>query len=321
MTNKEKYREFCKTEKNIPIFSKDWWLDSVCGENGWDVILVEKGQEIYASLPYYKTKKVIFDIISMPKLTQTMGAYIKYPKNQKYEKKLSYEKDVINKLVEKFPKVDMFSQNFHYNFKNWLPLYWQGFEQTTKYTYVIEDLQDKSEEQLLFEFSSKYRNKIKKAKGEVVVKKNLSLDEFYNINMKTFDRQKILIPYSFDFLREHDKILSVKGRREIFYAMDAKKRIHSALYLTWGDNSSYVHMLGENPELRKSAAGVLLIWESIKHTKHVLKLDNYDFEGSILENVEKVRRNFGATQKPYFQITKINSKLLKIRKLIKEIFK
>ena len=37
MTNKEKYREFCKAEKNIPIFSKDWWLDSVCPENKyWD---------------------------------------------------------------------------------------------------------------------------------------------------------------------------------------------------------------------------------------------------------------------------------------------
>ena len=57
MTNKEKYRKFCEKEKNIPIFSKDWWLDSVCGENAWDVVLFEKGGEIWASLPYQKTKK------------------------------------------------------------------------------------------------------------------------------------------------------------------------------------------------------------------------------------------------------------------------
>lgn len=30
MINKQKYRNFYKQEKDIPIFSKDWWLDSVC---------------------------------------------------------------------------------------------------------------------------------------------------------------------------------------------------------------------------------------------------------------------------------------------------
>ena len=29
MTNKEKYRKFSKKEKDIPIFSKDWWLDAI----------------------------------------------------------------------------------------------------------------------------------------------------------------------------------------------------------------------------------------------------------------------------------------------------
>jgi hypothetical protein len=43
MANKQKYRKFCKKEKNIPVFSKDWWLDAVCGEENWDVAIVEKG--------------------------------------------------------------------------------------------------------------------------------------------------------------------------------------------------------------------------------------------------------------------------------------
>ena len=43
MTKKEKYQELCKYEKSIPIFSKDWWMDAVCGEDNWDVLLVEGG--------------------------------------------------------------------------------------------------------------------------------------------------------------------------------------------------------------------------------------------------------------------------------------
>ena len=43
MSNKSKYRNLCTKEKTTPIFSKDLWMDAVCGENNWDVLLVERG--------------------------------------------------------------------------------------------------------------------------------------------------------------------------------------------------------------------------------------------------------------------------------------
>ena len=48
MSNKDKYRLLCNTEKNIPIFSHDWWLDTVCGERKWDVLLIEQKGRIQA---------------------------------------------------------------------------------------------------------------------------------------------------------------------------------------------------------------------------------------------------------------------------------
>jgi len=320
MTNKEKYREFCKKEKDIPIFSKDWWLDSVCGVDNWDVVLVEKGGQIWASWPYLLKKKFIFKISTMPPLTQTLGIYIKYPEGQKYHNKLSWEKEIINELIEKFPKVDFFSQNFHFSFTNWLPFYWKGFCQTTRYTYIIKDLILKTEEDILSNIDSSYRNKIKKASKTIKIKDDLNIDEFYEINKKTFLRQNLNIPYNFNFLKNHDEILKEKNRRKIFYAIDSNGNIHSSLYLTWDDFSSYVHMVGEDPELRKSGAGILLLFESIMFTKKVLKLSEFNFEGSMIENIEIVRRSFGAIQKPYFNISKINSKLLKIGKCFKGVF-
>ena len=142
LTNREKYIKFCKKEKNIPIFSKSWWLDALCKEKNWGVALVENGNGIMASMPYYIKKKMIFTIITMPKQTQTMGPYIKYPDGQKYEKRLSFEKKIINELIAQLPKVDMFIQDFHYNITNWLPFYWAGYKQSTSYTYVIEDISD-----------------------------------------------------------------------------------------------------------------------------------------------------------------------------------
>ena len=70
MTDKEKYRRLCAQESDIPIFSRDWWLDTVCGQDHWDVILVEKIDKIIASMPLYRVKRLGFQVLAMPALTQ-----------------------------------------------------------------------------------------------------------------------------------------------------------------------------------------------------------------------------------------------------------
>lgn len=129
------------------------------------------------------------------------------------------------------------------------------------------------------------------------------------------------MPYSQSFLEKHHKILQDNNASKIFYAVDEQENIHSALYLTWDSTTSYVHLVGENPELRNSGAGILLIWEAIKYTAEQLSLDYFDFEGSMIESVERVRRDFGAVQTPYFSISKTNSKLIKTYRFLKEIRK
>lgn len=317
MTNKEKYRAFCKEEKDIPIFSKDWWLDSVCNNGNWDVAIVEQNNLIIASMPYYITKSKGFTKIDMPLLTQTMGVYIKYPQNQSYYKKLSFEKQLIEELLKQIPKIDAYKQRFSYQFTNWLPFYWKGYKQTTRYSYCIEDLSKYNDDTFKSIFTSSYRNKLKKAEKILDIRKGLDIETFFTLNKKTFNRQGIDVPYSLEFLKNHDKHILENESREIFYAIDKESRIHSALYLTWDSNSSYVHLVGEDPNLRNSGAGILLVKEAILYTTQFLKLDVFDFEGSMLENVEQVRRSFGAKQKPYFEIMKTNSKLLKLINLFR----
>jgi hypothetical protein len=317
MTNKEKYIKFCSKEKKIPIFSKDWWLDSVCGENNWDVILIEKGEEILASFPYFKAKKVIFNIIAMPTLTQTMGMYIKYPENQKYEKKLSYEKDIMSQIIELLPKVDKFSQNFHYSYSNWLPFYWKGYNQTTRYTYVIEDLTDL--EKVFANFNHAKRKNIKKSEKILTIKFDLSATDFYNNHKMTLAKQKSKISYSFELFKSIFQNGYKNNSTKTIYAVDENNNIHGALFVIWDDNSAYDLISTIDPDFRNSGSASLLIKEAITYVS--TKTNKFDFEGSMIENVEQSFRQFGAIQKPYFRITKTNSKLLKIRSLLKEVIK
>ena len=306
-TNKEKYRNLCLTEDSIPIFLKDWWLDAVCGEN-WDVALVSNGVEIYGALPYSISIKMGMSFITMPKLTTFLGPWLKYPEGQKYASRLSFEMNAFQDLIKQLPSFDLFRQRFHYSIINWLPFYWKGFEQTTRYTYVV-DLNNL--DQVFNEFKSNVRGKIRKATGIVSVMSEKSIEDFYNIFSLTFQRQNIKPPVTLEFMQKIDQVLIAKNQRKIFFAIDGDGRIHSALYLIWDNLSAYVHMVGENPELRNSGAGSLLIWQAIQFSKRDLKLSRFDFLGSMIETIEMVRRSFGGKQVSYFQIKKVNSFLLR----------
>ena len=309
MTNKQKYREFCKVEKDIPIFSKDWWLDAVCGEDSWDVALVEKGGRIIASMPYYIVKRYGMRMITMPKLTQTMGPWLR-SSNAKYANQLAEQKDLMTELIRKLPPFSYFSQNFHYSITNWLPFYWQGFRQTTRYTYVLEEISDTSK--IWDGMLPNIRREIKKAQNRFGLKvcTDLGIDAFLIMNEQTFARQGMKLPYSKDFVKKLHNACEEHNAQRIFFAKDMDGRIHAAVYIVWDENSAYYLMGGSNPDLRNSGANSLCMWEAIQFASTVTK--RFDFEGSMIEAVERFFRAFGARQIPYFQVSKINSPLLKI---------
>ncbi len=103
-------------------------MDAVCGETNWDVLIVEKGGKIVAFMPIYIKRKYGIKYISQPKATQLSGIHIIYPENQKYERRLSYEKEIMNEIIDQLENLDIayYQQNFHYSVTNWLPFYWRG---------------------------------------------------------------------------------------------------------------------------------------------------------------------------------------------------
>lgn len=308
MDNIQEYRELCNHERTIPFFCKDWWLDAVCGKNKWNVILIKKGGEIFAALPYYKVKRNSFNIIEMPKLTQFMGPWIKYPKDQKYSTRLSHEKELMTALIDELPDYDFFYQEFKHSVTNWLPFYWKGFSQTTRYTYVINNLQ--KPDLIWSNMQKNIRTDIKKAENLVSIESTQKIEEFYKVNKLTFARQQISIPYSLEFIQGITKSCAKHDSFQIYLARDAKEKIHAAIYIVWDEDSTYYLLGGGDPELRNSGATSLLMWHAIKQAKDHSK--NFDFEGSMIENVEHFFRSFGAEQTPYHNIYHKKTKLYRI---------
>lgn len=304
---KKKYIVLCEQEPSIPICNQHWWLESLC-PGKWEVVLIEDQGEIIAAMPYYLIKRYIFTLQVMPVLTQNLGIWLRYPDNLSHSKKISFENKIIKDIIKELPESDMINFSMHYSQTNWLPFYWAGFSQTTRYTYVIEGLEDLNS---VFErFDPTVKNKIRKAETIVETVETNDVSKFYDVNRKTFQRQGIRTPYSLELLQHHNKVLKEHNARKIFLAQDKNGDVHSALYLTWDKMSSYLHMAGDDPDLRSSGAGIKLIWDAIKFTSETLHLTKMDFEGSMIEGVEQIRRKCGGKQYPYFSLTKFNNKLL-----------
>ena len=308
MTNIEKYRKFCKEEKSIPLYSKDWWLDAVCSEGTWDVALVEVDNKIVASMPFYIKKRAFFSAITLPKLTQTMGPYIKYPKNQTLSKRLSYEKKIMNELIEQLPKVDIFNQSFHHTITNWLPFYWNGYKQSTGYTYIIEDLSNM--DAVFKNFSSSTKKDIRRAqRNEIEIIDSEDIEAFYKIIELTFERQNLKTRESLEFIRR--LYLKAKENDSVVMKFAVKDNVIYSAYLYFYDNKTlYAVMGGSNKEMKLLGSPQLLEWEMMKFASE--KSFSFDLEGSMIEGVEYRNRSLGAKQKPYFNITKTDSKIVKL---------
>ena len=300
MEPKQRYIELCKIEPSIPLFSRPWWLDVTCGENCWDVTLVEKNNEIVAAMPYYITRRLGGTVICMPMLTHTMGVWMKYPDKQKYTTMLSFEMEVMDELIDKLPTFSYFYQHFDHTITNWLPFYWRGFEQTTRYTYICENI--KNPGLLWDELKSKVRTEIKKAeKSGLTVSEESNIDVLWQLVFKTFERQGVKPKFTREYLKGIYESSRANNAGKILVAYDGNRTPYVGLFYVWDEHTAYFIISGADPELRNTGATTLLYWQGMLDAAKTTERVN--FCGSMMKSIELLLRGLGTKQTPYFAIT------------------
>lgn len=195
----------------------------------------------------------------------------------------------------------VYEQQYHYNFDNWLPFFWNGYTAITRYTYVIEDTSN--EEAVWDKVSSSYRNLIRKGYKYAQICEGYNADEFWNLHKKVFEKQGLECPFSYAlWIRLYNACVE-HGCAKILYAKDNMGNILSVLFLVWDEQSVY-HLLGGSiPEYQHLQTYNMLTWEGIKTASQMgLK---YDFEGSVIKKISKSMRQFGGKPMSYFRIRKV----------------
>ena len=315
MTNKEKYIHFCEQNDFVPVFSQPWWMDAVCIDGYWDVLLYEKADDILGALPYYVKKKFGLSYITQPPFTQNNGVIIKYPENQKYEKKLSHEKEVMTALIEQLEKlpISFYRQHFSCTYTNWLPFYWKGFKQTTNYTYRIEKLSD--HDILLNRFNDTKKKEIKRAlKSSLKLSFDLPVKEFYQHHKESLQERGRSISYSLEIFERIINTVYEHNAGRVLYIHDEDNMVLCTRLIVWDKLVAYSLISSTYQKNKTSGASSLLFYECMKYVSSFV--DIFDFEGSMNESIENSYRKFGTVQVPYFAISKIITKNLFFHLLI-----
>ncbi len=295
--HRDAYRSFAAALPDLPLFMQPWYLDAVCQGGEWDAVMVQNAGQTVAVLPYFLKQKLGWCYVTMPQVCKQMGPYL-HPEYRS----LKWEMRLYKELIAQLPKgLAAFQQNFNYSVTNWLPFYWQGFQQRTLYSYMLS-LND-SEELIFKNIEKNYRNKIRSAASRVVVSHDLPLAELHRLIGSSFERQGLDQPLEFSFLQRIFTALIEHNCGKLFFASDPNSgQLHSAALLVWDSDSAYYLMSGDDPALRSSGSSILLNWAAIQYAKNVVGVPVFDFEGSMMQGIEQGRRDFGAAQRPYFQL-------------------
>jgi len=280
------------------IFEQPWWLNTVA-ENQWEDITIVENSEIIARWPIVTKKKFLYNRITMPQLTQTLGIWFQTIDSSEIDK-LSKQKQIIFALLEKLPHSNNLSVRLDSSLKYFLPFVWRGYTIKPLISYKIADLSDIRH--VYSNFDKTAKKNIRSAEKKIIIRDDLDIQVLIDAINQTFSAQKRNAPDMNNLIIDIARECKKHNSGKLLAAVDTDGNVHACSYFVYDDQKFYYLISGSNPQYRTSGAQSLIIWEAIKFASTVSK--EFDFEGSMIEGIEKFFRQFGGKPTVYYQISK-----------------
>lgn len=308
--SKARFIEFCRTAW-VPMQLQPWWLDAVCsGAGSWDVALAsDRSGAISGAMPFYLTRRWGVRVVQLPPFTAYAGPWLRETANpgMRTDRRYAFERDVFTGLIDQLPPLAFFHQHFRPEIDNWLPFYWKGFRQTTRYTYLLPGTCDMPA--FFAGLKNTLRTELRKAEQGVILCREDDPELIFSMNRQSFARKGLRHPYPFrPFARLHEA-LAGRGQSVLFVARGRQSGAPLAgLYLAFDRREAAVLLTGLMPAGQHSGALHSLYWEAVRFCAE--KRLDLDFEGSMEPGIERVFRAFGGRLTPYFRVWRAGNRLL-----------
>ncbi len=209
------------------------------------------------------------------------------------------QKECIEALIGQLSAKASIDLYLHHTCAYVLPWQWRGFRIIPCFSYRLEDISDP--DMCWANFRENTRRNIRKAKKSVTVRDDIDLNVLAAMLSKTFSRQGRKNPINMDKLRHLDEAAVVHHARKLLCAVDEAGNIHAAAYFVYDEKCCY-YLFGERIRSSGILPPSLLLWEGIRFASTVSR--SFDFEGSMIEDIDRFFRAFGGNPQVYYRVTR-----------------
>lgn len=259
--------------------------------------IFNNNDQIIGLFYYFKNTKLGLNYIIPPPFIPFNGLIINV-ESKKEERKNSFLKQVHQMIHNYFihsEKASFIRFALPPIFIDTQVFQWNKWRVKVNYTYQLN--LEKSEKELFDGLSSEKRKSIRKSeKDGVLIKAENNYSIVMDLVLKTFQRQNKKI--NKEYLQKILLEWANSNNSFAFVAYFNEKPI-SATFCVYDQNTSYYLLGGYDEANAHHGSGVSCMWNSILKSKR-LGLKCFDFEGSMLPQVERYFRDFGGSLVPYY---------------------
>lgn len=299
--------DFVDNSPQNTIYGKSWYLATL--QCSFQILAVVENQEILAGIVLTKDGRNHF---ANPYLGKYLGIYFADFKGTTYNQETKRRK-ATNLLLTKLTKLPTFNYFFHPQFTTYFPFYLKNFDSRLRYSYWI-NLKDQSLATIRANFHTKLRSEIKFAEQQhFQITQTISIDTFVYICQQTFLQKGAKFPFTISFLKNYCQELVAKKILQLTGVKDEQGRVMAVVGILRTPQTSTLILSGFDKNVMQRGANEYLIYDSIQRAKR--QSDFFDFEGSMIQEIESFYRKFGGEYTPYLNVYKNSMKQFLLNKL------
>ncbi|MEZ4884170.1 MAG: hypothetical protein R3E32_05460 [Chitinophagales bacterium] len=296
--NEVLWNQFIEASPQGCIYFYTWYLDIVCPN--WSAIVIGNENNWNALIPLPVSQKMGISYALQPLFAQYLGVLFR-PQTGKMVTQWSNKKSWCEAIIRCLPSsLKLFNFTFSPQFDYPIPFYWKDYQITNKYTYWL------SLKPSLPTLQQNFRTSVRKAilKCEKAGIRHHITSDIHHIIQFAKKQKQFLADIHYEKLPVLWEVLQEKGKGLAIEMRDTQGKLHTGgLFLK--DKNRWINLFGcnANPDSKAIGAGAAMLAQAILMAKEA-GMEYFDFEGSMLEGVERFYRNFGGNPIPYIQVSK-----------------
>lgn len=294
----ERYREWSSTKLELPFYMQSWWFDLTAPDK-WSAVFSENNTgEIVGVFPFSWSRRKGITMLDNPPLSPFSNIWIvEFPNETKHSKVSRYRK-TLNILIKELPDSILQKFKFDPDLSDWISFYNKGYQQRTRYTYLLD---------LTIGTEGIWENMARKVRQEAK-NDNLTIDfrkdssSLYTLMEQSFRKQKSSVPVSHGYI--NTLFQTVPNHIEDLQLTVRNKEGDPLLsqYVVIDNGIAYTLFSGTIERTSEKSLKSFMLWHLVKKLQS--SCNSINFCGSMLPDVERRYRHFGATQVPYSIIYK-----------------